>query len=124
MVIELRGMSYDARLKALGLTTLEVRLKRGDLIQIYKIKNNVEEVYISMGANNLGGYSGRRYRHQITREVMGNVAMRNNFLPNRDATIWNLLPLDIVWAGNVTSFKTRIDKHISLETLRRSVYRV
>ncbi len=55
---------------------------------------------------------------------MGNVAMRNNFLPNRDATIWNLLPLDIVWAGNVTSFKTRIDKHISLETLRRSVYRV
>ncbi len=54
---------------------------------------------------------------------MGNVAMSNNFLPSRNATNSNL-PLDIVDTGYVTSFKTRIDKHISLETLRRSVYRV
>ncbi len=36
---------------------------------------------------------------------MGYVAMRNNFLPNRNATTWSLLPLDIVEAGDVTSFK-------------------
>ncbi len=34
MVIELRALSYEDRLKKLGLTTLEVRRKRCDLIQI------------------------------------------------------------------------------------------
>jgi len=43
----------------LGLTTLEVRRKRGDLIQLYKIKNGVEEVDIDIGGGNQGGYQGR-----------------------------------------------------------------
>ena len=49
MVIELRSMEYEDRLKKLGLTTLESRRKRGDLIQTYKIINKVEEVDIDMG---------------------------------------------------------------------------
>jgi len=55
MVIELRALSYEGRLKELGLTTLEVRRKRGDLIQLYKIKNWVEEVDIDIGGGNQGG---------------------------------------------------------------------
>ena len=37
MVIEIRSLEYEERLRVLGLTTLEERRKRGDLIQIYKI---------------------------------------------------------------------------------------
>ena len=124
MVIELRALSYEDRLKKLGLTTLEVRRKRCDLIQIYKIKNGIEEVDIDIGGGNQGGYQGRRHDQQITREVMGNVPMRNYSLPNRNATTWNLLPSDIVGADNVNIFKSRIDEHIRLDSLRRSVYRV
>ena len=67
MVIELRTLNYEDRLKELGLTTLEVRRKRGDLIQIYKIKNGIEKVDINIGGGNQGGYQGRRHNQQITR---------------------------------------------------------
>ena len=119
----MRTLSYEDRLKELGLTTLEVRRKRGDLIQIYKIKNGIEKVDINIGGGNQGGYQGRRHNQQITREVMGSVPMRNYSLPNRNATAWNLLPSDVVGADDVNIFKSKIDRHIGLESLRRSVYR-
>ena len=34
MVLEIRSLEYEERLRVLGLTTLEDRRKRGDLIQI------------------------------------------------------------------------------------------
>ena len=49
MVFEIRSLSYEERLNALGLTTLELRRKRTDLIQIYKIINGIDEVDIDMG---------------------------------------------------------------------------
>jgi hypothetical protein len=38
------GVSYEDRLKAWGLTTLEERRGRGDLIQIYKCLNGIEDI--------------------------------------------------------------------------------
>ena len=62
-------MSYEDRLETLGLTKLELRRKRGDLVQIYKIINGMEEVDIDMGnGHNLrrgGGDFPRRHGHQI-----------------------------------------------------------
>ena len=49
MVSEIRSLSYEGRLIALGLTTLELRRKRMDLIQTYKIINGMDEVDIDMG---------------------------------------------------------------------------
>ena len=37
-------MNYDDRLKTLGLTTLEERRKRGDLINMFKITKGYESV--------------------------------------------------------------------------------
>ncbi len=78
----------------------------------------------NIGGGNQGGYRGKRHDQQITREIMGNVPMRNYFLPNRNATTLNLIPSDIVGADIVNIFKSRIDEHIRLDSLRRSVYRV
>ena len=44
MVIELRGLEYEERLKIFGITSLETRRKRGDLLQIFKIKKGFEDV--------------------------------------------------------------------------------
>ena len=124
MVIELRAMEYEERLGVLGLTTLENRRKRGDLIQIYKIHKGIEKVDIGIVSGNQGGQNGRHHNHQITRERQGNVPMRNDSLLNRNATTWNLLPSEVVEADTVNIFKTRIDKHMKSDSWRRSVYRV
>ena len=53
MVQELKGLEYPERLEKLGYTDLETRRKRGDLIQLYKIANGLEEVNlgVKMGRN-------------------------------------------------------------------------
>jgi len=57
MVFELRNLSENDRLTALGLTTLEVRRKRLDIIQLFKIINEFEDVDIGidMGNNRIEG---------------------------------------------------------------------
>ena len=122
MVIELRGMVYEERLKELGITTLETRRKRGDLLQIYKIMRGFERVELDMDTRGIEG-GGRRHNKQIVRERHVNTPMRDNFLLNRNATTWNMLPSEIAEADTVNQFKARIDKHMTSETWRRSVYR-
>ena len=112
MVIELSSMEYEERLEVLGLTTLESRRKRGNLIQIYKILKGEEDVDIGMGSVNQRENNRMHHRHQITRDRQGNLPMRNSFLLNRNATTWNLLPSEIMEADTVNVFKTRIDIHI------------
>ena len=44
MVPEMRGMTYEERLSAMDLPTLESRRERGDLIQVYKLLNEMDIV--------------------------------------------------------------------------------
>ena len=101
-----------------------MRRKRGDMIQIYKIFNGIDEVEIGLGTlRNEGPYSKRSHNFQIQRDISKNCPMRDGFLPNRSATTWNLLPSNIVNAQSVNSFKARFDDHMNSCGLRRSIYR-
>jgi len=122
MVIELRGLVYEDRLKELGITSLETRRKRGDLLQIYKIMKGFEKVEIDINTRDTEG-EGRRHNKQIIKEKHVNTPMRDGFLLNRNATTWNMLPSEIAEADTVNQFKARLDKHMTSETWRRSVYR-
>ena len=44
MIPELKSLTYEARLKRLNLTTLEIRRIRGDLIEVYRILNGLEKI--------------------------------------------------------------------------------
>lgn len=118
MVLELKGLGYEERLKRLGLTDMELRRKRGDLIQLYKISNGLEEVDLGMDIGR--GNVGRSH----TQQIYGSCNIRGKFLPNRTATTWNLLPPNVVNAVTVNGFKSRLDAHMAVGNLRRSVYQV
>ncbi len=119
MVIELRGTVNENRLKEPGLTRLEIRRKRGDLLQIYKIMKGFERVEIDINTRGTGE-EGRRHNKQIIKEKH---LKGDDFLPNRHATTWNISPSEIAEADTVNQFKARLNKHMTSETWGRSVDR-
>ena len=123
MVMELRGLEYPERLKIMGLTDLEMRRKRGDLIQLFKIAKGLEEVDLGadIGRGELRN-SSISHSYQIEKELSRGCNLRGKFLPNRTATTWNLLPPYVVNAEKVDVFKSKLDAHMASGKLRRSVY--
>ena len=105
-----KKLSYEQRLIRLGLTTLEVRRKRGDLIECYKIltgKENVDPlqfVHISDIKYDLRGHSLKLVANRSRLNI------RQNFFSQRVVRPWNCFPQNVIDAPSVNSFKNRLDK--------------
>ena len=123
----LRGYEYEERLRILGLTTLEERRIRGDLIQQFKIVNGIEKVKwhhpptFKSEQNRTGPASGVRGHRFSYHKDKFNDSIRMNFFNNRIANDWNVLPDAAVNSNSVNSFKAKIDKIYEMnETYKRS----
>ena len=46
MILGYNKLSYEKRLEKLGLTTLEERHLRADMVQVYKILNDKQKIYL------------------------------------------------------------------------------
>ncbi len=53
MISEVRNLSYEKRLEMLGLTTLETRRLRGDLIEVYKLFHGNDNLDSGFSLRNL-----------------------------------------------------------------------
>ena len=92
--------NYADRLKCIGLTDLETRRNRGDLIQVYKLLNGQKlqrDQFPAANKNNFG--SG--------------VTSRHNFFTNRVVPLWNSLPDEVIRAPILNSIKAKLDKFVS-----------
>ena len=111
MVPSIGGMSYDARLTICGLTTLERRRVRGDLVDVYKMLNGFTNTCSTF-------FNFAMERHDMNTRAATNknlisekchLDLRKYFFTNRIVEQWNLLPLDIREAESVNAFKNRYD---------------
>ena len=92
---ELRHLNSESRLANLGLSSLEARRDRGDLIQFYKIAkghNKVNwhcDIQLSQSLSNEGPSKGvRGESHRITPQIT-KCEKRKQFISNRAAKLWN-----------------------------------
>ncbi len=118
-------MVYDEKLKILKLSTLEVRRTRGDLIQVYKILNgldNLKSDILNLVPRESDRPVTRGNSLRLKREVFtsknrndfaAQVTIRHNFFSNRVVPIWNALPDSVVSAHTLNSFKAGLDVFIS-----------
>lgn len=96
----------------MGIPTLEKRRIRGDLIQIFKIFNVLEEVNLCNYPSFNSELSTRGHSKRYTRELC-KYEQRQIFLMNRAANKWNELPMEVIESETVNEFKIKLDNYMS-----------
>ena len=106
MPTSIKDFDYETRKDVMGLTSLETRRLRGDLIQFFKITKGLD--YINWHSHLTWSEPRAERRAQLRREIT-TTSNRHNFLTNRIANVWNSLPNDTVNSSSVNEFKSKID---------------
>ena len=106
----LKHLSYEERLQCLKLPTLEKRFKRGDMILVFQILNR----HIDINPSNFFCYAPRTTRGHNFRLIgsKSNHNFRQKFFTERCVSLWNSLPIPVVNATSVNSFKARLDEYL------------
>ena len=110
---ECKEMNYTQRLQYLKLFSLKGRRIRGDLIQVYKIFQQIDDINIEKILP-LATYSRTRNQEYKLRHRYSNKDIRKYTFTYRVVNLWNSLPMDIKNAPTLNTFKNRIDKHQKL----------
>ena len=114
-VTNVKAKSYEDKLSELGLDSLLVRRKRGDLIQMYKVcsgKLDVKpEIWFTMCDQRNGAVTTRR-QGGLWNVVppAWNGEIRTNFWSVRVCEDWNNLPDNVKQAKTEDCFKNRLDE--------------
>ncbi|KAF7244268.1 RNA-directed DNA polymerase from mobile element jockey [Varanus komodoensis] len=111
LVAGLQGMPYEARLRELGLFSLEKRRLQGDMLVTYRY---VRGCHMEMGRDLFSSAQEGRTRSNGVklREPRFRLDTRKHFLTVRTLRVWNGLPREVVEAPLVRVFKNRLDVHM------------
>ena len=111
LVPALRKYCYEERLQRLGLTTLQRRRERGDLIEVFKImtgKDKIEKEQFFHLADTAHGLRGHTLK---IRKERARLDIRKYSFSQRIVNAWNGLPQNVVAADTTNSFKNRLDSY-------------
>ena len=109
LVTSLQHLSYPDRLRSLGLPTLEYRRDRADMIQVFKILNNIDQID-KKSMIKMSSYEANRGHGQKIFRKGYRLKTRGHFFSNRIIDSWNQLPDYVVNAPSLNSFKLRLNK--------------
>ena len=119
---QIKYESYKDRLYKLNINSLEYRRVEFDLLFLYKLLNDL----LDISANDFfyfyeTHHNTRSHNKRIRPKLPLGKLNQNNFFTNRCATIWNLLPAEIVLAPNYNIFKGRL-KRFNLRNVTKLLF--
>ena len=110
MIPNLKDIAYIDRLRKLNLFSLAYRRRRGDLIQVYQLLHNIDNVNYSQLFE---------INHSITRghdfklkKRFSKTNSRKFTFSQRTVNDWNSLPPAVVYADDIKCFKTGVDNFL------------
>ena len=107
---ELSDLSYEERLKHLDLPSLKYRRIRGNLIQIYRLVHDIDDLdqsmFITFSKNITRGDKYKIYVNRCKTNI------RQNFFINGYLRIWNNLCFKTKNADCIDSFKILLDAEL------------
>ena len=106
----LHKLTYSERLMELNLPSLEFRRARGDMIETYKILNNIFDPITTKSLFTVNTASTRTHSFKLHKPRF-NTNNFKYFFTNRVVNTWNSLPADVVKAECLNSFKNKLDKY-------------
>jgi hypothetical protein len=115
-VTGLKGVSYTEKCKELGLSTLENRRCEQDMIQTYKILNNIGRIQADRFFTRIGDRATVRTRMAAGYDNLtlprARTEIRRNSFSVRIVQSWNSLPDLIKSAGTLLAFKNGIRNYM------------
>ena len=114
-IIGLKNYEYEERLRALNIPSLEYRRIRGDLIETFKIFNNLYDPSTTKPLINLSPVYTNITRSNSLKifKKRFNLNTYKYFFSNRVVNIWNNLSSDTVLTNNLNLFKNKVDSELS-----------
>ena len=113
MIDGYKSKLYEERVQLLGLTTLETRRLRGDLIETFKIIKGFSNLHVldffsfhDDVSRPTRGHNMKLYKYRFSKDVA-----KFSFV-NRVVDEWNALPQEAIDSISVNSFKNKIDCHL------------
>ena len=122
LLSDVKGKTYEERLKEVGLTTLTQRRERGDAIEAFKTLNGFNRVEKSQWfeiesdeqrptrRNLVIDEEGERRRENVLKVEAARLEVRKNFFNVRAANVWNAIPDEVRAKKTVNGFKNAYDK--------------
>ena len=109
LVPEARLLSYPDRLKYLGIPSLEYRRERADMVQVFKILNDLEDfnadtLFVSCDQITRG-HKFKFYKRRCR------TSKRLHSFSQRVVNSWNSLPSDTAEASSLNIFKSKLNDH-------------
>ena len=118
-----RDLTYEERLKWLGLPSLEFRRLRGDMIEVFKILHHIYDPKTTQNLLHKADSSltvTRGHDLRLTKKSVKSSRFQQ-FFTNRVINTWNSLPQEAVSVDSVNAFKGRLDKFLASQVFSTNI---
>ena len=102
-------LPYEQRRKICNLISIEDRLERGVVLEMFKIQNNLSGVSNSRVTQITHNYSSRSISSQDVYILFAKNDKRKNAFICRSASLWKNLPTEVKMCSTKDSFKIAYD---------------